>query len=290
MELTEKKEISVIEYKNCLEKISKLENELSCAQEDVKRLNGELSVGAATLRHAEEKCFLLETSNQSLHSEADNLAKKITMKDQELFQKQRELEKLQNDLQYEHLRTIGSKNTLEDELRRMKDENQSLSELKLSSTFSQENLENEILSLRKMKMRLEEEVAEQVGLNNNLQKEISCLKEEIKDLNRSYQTLVEQVKGAGLNPECIESSIKILQDESSELRTISEKDKKEKEVLHKKLEDMDELLKEGCIGEFSLRHLNGELQGWRESARKLRLEGLREKSKGLRRDLSIAEE
>ncbi|MCD9642906.1 hypothetical protein HAX54_029949 [Datura stramonium] len=307
MELTEKKEISVREYKNCLEKISKLENELSCAQEDVKRLNGELSVGAATLRHAEEKCFLLETSNQSLHSEADNLAKKITMKDQELFQKQRELEKLQNDLQYEHLRHAQieaslltlqnlhsqsqeeqkalalelknglqllkdmetSKNTLEDELRRMKDENQSLSELKLSSTFSQENLENEILSLRKMKMRLEEEVAEQVGLNNNLQKEISCLKEEIKDLNRSYQTLVEQVKGAGLNPECIESSIKILQDESSELRTISEKDKKEKEVLHKKLEDMDELLRKKAVLESSLSDVNGELQGWQEKVRAL---------------------
>ncbi|KAM3326561.1 protein NETWORKED 1A [Capsicum chacoense] len=307
MELKENKEASVREYKSCLEKISKLENELSCAQEDVKRLNVELSVGAARLRNAEEKCVLLETSNQSLHSEADNLAKKITMKDQELSQKQRELEKLQSDLQNEHLRHAQieasllalqnlhsqsqeeqkalalelknglqllkdmetSKNSLEDELRRMKDENQSLSELKLSSTFSQENLENEILSLRKMKMRLEEEVAEQVELNNNLQKDISRLKEEIKDLNRSYQALVEQVKGAGLNPECIESSIKILQEESSELRVISEKDKKEKELLHKKLEDMDELLRKKAVLESSLSDVNGELQGSQEKVRAL---------------------
>ncbi|KAK4355571.1 hypothetical protein RND71_024542 [Anisodus tanguticus] len=307
MELTEEKEASVREYKNCLEKISKLENELSCAQVDVKRLNGELSLGAARLRNAEEKCVLLETSNQSLHSEADNLAKKITMKVQELSQKQRELEKLQSDLQYEHFRHVQieasllalqnlhsqsqeeqkalalelknglqllkdvetSKNSLEDELRRMKDENQSLSELKLTSTFSQENLENEILSLRKMKMRLEEEVAEQVGLNNNLQQDISCLTEEIKDLNRSYQALVEQVKGAGLNPECIESSIKILQEESSELRVISEKDKKEKEVLHKKLEDMDEILRKKTVLESSLSDVNGELQGLQEKVRVL---------------------
>ncbi|KAM3356361.1 protein NETWORKED 1A [Capsicum galapagoense] len=307
MELKENKEASVREYKSCLEKISKLENELSCAQEDVKRLNGELSVGAARLRNAEEKCVLLETSNQSLHSEADNLAKKITMKDQELSQKQRELEKLQSDLQNEHLTHAQieasllalqnlhsqsqeeqkalalelknglqllkdmetSKNSLEDELRRMKDENQSLSELKLSSTFSQENLENEILSLRKMKMRLEEEVAEQVELNNNLQKDISRLKEEIKDLSRSYQALVEQVKGAGLNPECIESSIKILQEESSELRVISEKDKKEKELLHKKLEDMDELLRKKAVLESSLSDVNGELQGSQEKVRAL---------------------
>ncbi|KAK4732403.1 hypothetical protein R3W88_025391 [Solanum pinnatisectum] len=307
MELTEKKEVSVLEYKNCLEKISKLENELSRAQEDVKCLNGELSVGAAKLRNAEEKCFLLETSNQSLHSEADNLAKKITMKDQELSQKQRELEKLQSDLQNEHLRHAQieasllalqnlhsqsqeeqkalalelknglqllkdmetSKNSLEDELRRMKDENQSLSELKLSSTFSQENLENEILCLRKMKTRLEEEVAEQVELNNKLQKDISCLNEEIKDLNRSYQALVEQVKSAGLNPECIESSIKNLQEESSELRIISEKDRKEKEVLHKKLEDMDELLRKKAVLESSLSDMNGELQGSQEKVRAL---------------------
>ncbi|CAN4091278.1 unnamed protein product [Withania somnifera] len=306
-ELTEKKEVSVREYKNCLEKISKLENELSCAQEDVKRLNGELSVGAARLRNAEEKCVLLETSNQSLHSEADNLAKKITIKDQELSQKQRELEKLQSDLQYEHLRHAQieasllalqnlhsqsqeeqkalalelknglqllkdmeiSKNSLEDELWRMKDENQSLSELKLLSTVSQKNLENEILSLRKMKMRLEKEVSEQVELNNNLQKHISCLKEEIKDLTRSYQALVEQVKGAGLNPESIESSIKNLQEESSELRIISEKDKKEKEVLQKKLEDMDELLRKTAVLESSLSDVNGELQGSQEKVRVL---------------------
>ncbi|CAN4092907.1 unnamed protein product [Withania somnifera] len=306
-EVTEKKEASVRKYKNFLEKISKLENGLSCAQEDVKRLNGELSVGAAKLTNAKEKCVLLETSNQSLHSEADNLARKLTMKDQELSQKQRELEKLQSDLQYEHLRHAQiaasllalqnlhsqsqeeqkalalelknglqllkdmetSKNSLEDELRRMKDENQSLSELKLSTTVSQENLENEILSLRKMKMRLEEEVAEQVELNNNLQKDISCLKEEIKDLNRSYQALVDQVKAAGLNPELIESSIKNLQEESSELRIISEKDKKEKEVLQKKLEDMDELLNKTVILESSLSDVNGELQESREKVRAL---------------------
>ncbi|XP_016485259.1 protein NETWORKED 1A [Nicotiana tabacum] len=307
MELTEEKEASVREYKNCLEKISKLEHELLCAQEDVKRLNGELSAGATRLRNAEEKCVLLETSNQSLHTEADSLAKKITMKDEELSQKQRELEKLQSDLQYEHLRHAQieatllalqnlhsksqeeqralalefknglqllkdmetSKNSLEDELRRVKDENQSLSELKLSSTISFENLENEILSLRKMKMRLEEEVAEQVGLNNNLQQDISCLKEEIKGLNRSYQALVEQVKGAGLNPECIESSIKSLQEESSELRIMSEKDKLEKEVLHKKLENMDELLRKKAVLESSLFDVNGELQGSQEKVKAL---------------------
>lgn len=307
MELTEKKEVSVREYKNCLEKISKLENELSCAQEDVKRLNGELSVGAARLRNAEEKCSLLETSNQSLHSEADDLAKKITVKDQELSQKQRELEKLQNDLHYEHLRHAQleasllalqnlhsqsqeeqkalalelknglqllkdmetSKNSLEDELRRMKDENQSLSELKLSSTFSQENLENEILSLRKMKTRLEEEVSKQVKFNNNLQKDISFLKEEITSLNRSYQALMKQVKGAGLNPEHIESSIKNLQEESSELRIISEKDKKEKEVLYKKLEDMEELLRKNAVLESSLSDVNSELQGSQEKVKGL---------------------
>ncbi|OIT40101.1 PREDICTED: protein NETWORKED 1A-like [Nicotiana attenuata] len=307
MELSENKEAAVRDYKHCLGKISKLENELSCAQEDVKRLNGELSIGAAKLKNAEDKCVVLVMSNHSLCREADNLAMKIATKDQELSKKQMELEKIQVDMRNEHLRNAQieatlqalqnlhcqsqeeqraltvelknglellkdmetCKNSLEGELKRLKDENKSLNELKLSSTNSIKNLENEILSLKKMKAKLEEEVAQQVGLSNNLQQEISCLKEETKDLNSSYQALVEQVKATGINPECINSSIKSLHEENFKLRIICEKTRSEKEVLHKKLEDMDELLKKTATLQSSLSDANDELQESQEKVRAL---------------------
>ncbi|XP_060207788.1 protein NETWORKED 1A-like isoform X1 [Lycium barbarum] len=307
MKHSEEKEAAARDYKLCLDRISILENELARAQEDIKRLNGELSIGAAKLKDTEDKCVVLEISKHSLYLEVDHLAKKLAMKDQELSKKQRELQKHQVDLQNEHLshaqveatlqalqhlhrqsqeeqRALAMelknslellkevetcKNSLEGELKRVKDENDSLNEQKFSSSNSIENLENEILSLRKMKVKLEEAVAQEVGLSDNLQKEIACLKEEIKDLNRNYQALVEQVKAAGINPECIDSSIKGLQEENSKLRIICENTKSEKQILLKNLQNTDELLNKKAVLESFLSDVNGELQGSQQKTRAL---------------------
>ncbi|KAL3505970.1 hypothetical protein ACH5RR_031352 [Cinchona calisaya] len=306
-ELNEEKESSAFQYQHCLKRISELENELSCAQEDVKRLNTEMLTGAMKLKHSEEKCNLLDMSNQSLRLEAENLIKKIARKDQELSEKQAELEKLQVCVQDEHLRyaqieamlqslqAIHSqsqeehralaqelktslqmlndleicKRDLEGEIRHVKDENQSLSQYKSSSSISMENLQNEILCLRKMKERLEEDVAQQIGQSNSLQKEISSLKEEIKGLNNRYQALVDQLEAMGLNPDCIESLVRNLQDENLRLRQIYEMEQNEKGALSKKLENLEELSKEKHTFESSLLELNGELEASHEKAREM---------------------
>uniref|UniRef100_A0A5B7BUD0 Putative centromere-associated protein E n=1 Tax=Davidia involucrata TaxID=16924 RepID=A0A5B7BUD0_DAVIN len=306
-ELNEEKEAAALKYELCLDKISKLESEISCAQEDVKRLNSEILMGAAKLKNADEKCVLLETSNQSLQLELDNLVKKIEMKDQELLQKNEELEKIQICVQDEHLRFVKveatlqtlqnlhsqsreeqralalelknglqmlkdleiCKHGLEEEIWQVKDQNQSLNELNLSSTISMQNLQNEILSLREMKERLDKEVALQMGQSNTLQQEIYHLKQEIKDLNRRYEALLEQVESVGLNPECIGSSVKDLQDENSKLRQICEQDRDEKEALFKKLENMEKLLEKNALLESSLSDVNAELEALREKVKEL---------------------
>ncbi|XP_031112406.1 protein NETWORKED 1B-like [Ipomoea triloba] len=307
LELNKEKELSDSQCKDCLEKISKLESQLYSAQEEVKRLNGEILVEAARLKNAEDKCLVLEMSNQSLRVEAENLAKKILMKDQELSEKLMELEKLQTDLQHEclsHAQIEASlqilqnlhsqsqaeqqalalelknglqvlkdletcKGGLEDELQQVKVENHSLNELKMSSTTTIKNLENEILNLRSMKERLEEEVAQQMEKSNSLQQEISCLKEEICRLNNSYQALVEQVRSVGLDPECFVSSIRSLQEENSMLRKTYENDSTEKEVLRRKLENMEEFLNKKAGLESSLSDVNRELQGSHEQVKAL---------------------
>ncbi|GFY85040.1 kinase interacting (KIP1-like) family protein [Actinidia rufa] len=306
-ELNEEKQAAARQYEQCLEKISKLESELSSAQEDIRCLNSMVLMGTSKLKSSERKCDLLEMSNKSLQLEADNLAKKIAMKDQELSEKHEELEKLQACVQNEHFRFVQveatlqnlqnlhtqsqeeqkalalelknglqmvkdletCKHGLEEEIWHVKDENRILNELNSSSAISMENLQSEILRLREIKERLEEEVGIQMGRTNTLQEEISHLKEDIKGLNERYQALMEQVKLTGLNPDCIGSSVKDLQDENAKLRQFYEDNRDEKEALVKKLDNMKQLLEKNGFLESSLTNLSGELEGSREKVRVL---------------------
>ena len=83
------------------------------AQEDAKRLNFEILMGAEKLKSAEEQRVQLETSNQSLQLEADRLVQKIAMKDQEFSKRHEELEKLQIHMHDKHLRFVRVEATLQ---------------------------------------------------------------------------------------------------------------------------------------------------------------------------------
>ncbi|XP_047946130.1 protein NETWORKED 1A-like [Salvia hispanica] len=306
-DLSKEKEGSALQYKHCSETISKLERELSSTKDEVERLNHEVLIGTSKLRTTREKCALLEMSNQALRVEADDLAKEIALKDEVLSSKQEELEKLQSGLHDESTRhaqveatlealqnlhsqsqddqralaselkemlrmlddTEASKRGLEEELKKARDENHSLSQTSLSSAVSMENMQNEILSLKEIRERLEKEVLHHMGISTSLQHDISCLKEEIEHLNKSYQALVEQVEAAGLNPKCLGTSMKSLQDENSRIKEMQEEDSREKEILLKKLESMNEILKKKVAAEKSLSDLNGELEASRDKVKAL---------------------
>ncbi|XP_075506810.1 protein NETWORKED 1A-like [Primulina tabacum] len=295
-QLNKEKEASTLEYKCCLETINQLEKDLSMAEVNLTCLENEVLNGNAKFRNAEEKRILLEVSNQSLRVEAENLVKKIAMKDQELSKKEEQLEKLENRLQEENihcqqveamlknLQNLNSqskddnralqlelknvlqmlkeleifKNGVEVEIQQVRDDNHSLSQSNLLSTVKMENMENEIISLRELKHKLEKEVSLQMGSSKSLQQEILSLKEEIKELNSSHEALIEQVKTAGLNPACVGASLKNLEDENIRLKHICDEDINEKETLLKKLENMEELLKKKSFDESSVSVFNGE--------------------------------
>ncbi|XP_051152729.1 protein NETWORKED 1A-like isoform X2 [Andrographis paniculata] len=297
-DLNEEKEASAKQYNCCLETISKLEKDLAGAQEEVKRLNNEVLVGNAKLVTVEGKCARLDLSNQTLRVEAENLAKKIAIKDQELTKKQEDLEKLQNCLQDEQmhhaqveatLQTLqdlhsqsqndqkglaselesilqmlkdieSSKTILEKDLQQVRNENESLGQMNSLSAASMEIMQTEIVGLKEIKEKLEKEVSRHIGVSMSLQQDILHLKEEITILNRSYQTLLEQVEAAGLNAECITTSVKSLHDENTRLREKCEHGSNEKEVLMKKLEEMGEVLTKTMVVESSLSELNAELE------------------------------
>ncbi|QCE06487.1 Protein Networked NET [Vigna unguiculata] len=299
--LNEEKEEAALRYQQCLEIISGLEYKLSCAEEEVRRLNSKIDDEVEKLQSSEKKCLLLETSNHNLQSELQSLAQRMGSQSEELNEKQKELSRLWGCMQEERLRfieaetafqtlqqlhsqsqeelrslaaelhskvdTLGNvesrKQALEDEIHRVSEENKILNEVKISSSLSIKNLQDEILNLRETIKKLEQEVELRIDERNALQQEIYCLKEELNDLNKKHEAMMEEVRSTDLDPQCFGPSVKKLQDENLKLKETCEADKGEKEALLAKLETMEKILEKNTVLENSLSDLNAELDSVR---------------------------
>ncbi|KAG5051802.1 hypothetical protein JHK87_004000 [Glycine soja] len=299
--LNEEKEDAALHYQQCMEIISSLEYKLSCAEEEVHRLNSKIVDGVEKLQSSEQKCLLLETSNHTLQSELQSLAQKVGSQSEELNEKQQELGRLWGCIQEERLRFIEAetafqtlqqlhsqsqeelrslaselnskveilgnvesrKQALEDEVHRVSEENKILNEVKISSSLSIKNLQDEILNLRETIEKVEQEVELRIDERNALQQEIYCLKEELNDVNKKHEAMIEEVQSTDLDPQCFGSSVKKLQDENIKLKETCEADKGEKEALLVKLETMEKLLEKNTVLENSLSDLNAELDSVR---------------------------
>ncbi|CAJ2650940.1 unnamed protein product [Trifolium pratense] len=279
-ELNEEKNSLAVLYHHCLEKISKMENEILLAQ---------------------EKAEQLKNSNQSLQLEAENLAQKIALKDQEVLEKNTEIERLQTLMHGEHshfiqiesaLQTLQklysqsqqeqrnlalelkygllllkdmelSKQGVKEEMKGIVEENKTLHELNFSSTKSLKEQQMEISKLKEIKYKLEREFAINAEESNSLQRETHQIKDDIRYLNERYQTMLEQLQSLGLNPNSFAASVKDLQNDNLMLKEACKKEHSEKEALHEKSKDMDEILIENAFIEFSMLRMDDELDGLR---------------------------
>ncbi|KAK7343607.1 hypothetical protein VNO77_12487 [Canavalia gladiata] len=305
-ELNEEKEAVAAQYKQCLQKISTMESELLQAQEISERLNREIKIGAEKLKTVEQHCDMLEKSNRSLQLEADDLLRKISMKDQKLMEKHTELERLQSMMHEEHSRFLQVESTLhtlqksysqsqeeqrsialelkhglqlledlelskqgfKEEMQQIVEENRSLHELNFSSTKSIENQQMEISKLKEIKEKLEREFAGKVEESNLLQQVSHQIKDEIQGLNNRYQAILEELGSVGFSPKSFAASVKDLQKENSMLKEACKMEQDEKEALRDKSKDMDKLLSENAFMESSLSSLNDELDGLRDTVKK----------------------
>ncbi|CAN6903287.1 unnamed protein product [Brassica oleracea] len=265
--LTEENEAYELQYQQCLETIADLKLKLFHAQEETQRLS-------AKLKAAEEKCVVLERSNQDLHSEVDGLLEKLGDQSHELTEKQEEMGKLWTTVQEEHLRFVEAEtafqtlqhlhsqsqeelstlalelqkrsqilkdmesrnNGLQEEVQEAKEENRCLSELNLSSAASIKILQEEVSRLRGEIKELEGEVELRVDQRNALQQEIYCLKEELSQIGKKHQSM---------------------QEENSKLKEIKERESIEKTVLLEKLELM---VQKNLVLENSISDLSCELE------------------------------
>ncbi|KAJ6337068.1 hypothetical protein OIU76_006852 [Salix suchowensis] len=303
--LTEEKEAAVTLYQQCLATIVSLEHKIACYEEEARRLNSVIDHGTVKLEGSEERCLLLEKSNQTIHSELESSMQKVAAQSDELTEKQKELGKLWTCVQEERLRFMEAETAfqtlqhlhsqsqeelrsmaaqlqnraqiledlearnhgLKDDVEHVKLENKSLSEVNLSSALTIQNLQDDISSLRETIKKLEEEVELRVDQRNALQQEIYCLKEELNELNRKHLAIMRQVDSVGFNPESFGSSVKDLKDVNIKL---------------KELENMEKLIEKNALLENSLSDLNVELEGVGE-----KLKALEESCQSLLEEKSI---
>ncbi|VVB07042.1 unnamed protein product [Arabis nemorensis] len=282
--LTDDKEASVLQYQQCLNIIADLKLKLYHAQEETQRLNSELEDEVAKLKFSEEKCLVLERSNQNLHSELDGLLEKLGDQSHKLTVKQSELVKLWSCVQEEHLRFQEAEtafqtlqqlhsqsqeelnnlavelqtrsqimkdmeirnNELHEEIQQAKVENKGLNELNLTSGASIKSLQEDVSSLKETIQKLETEVKLRVDQRNALQQEIYGLKEELSHVEKKH--------------ELVGSSARELQEENSTLKECNEIEKSEKMALLEKLETMEKLVQKNLLLENSISELNFELK------------------------------
>ncbi|KAK7253003.1 hypothetical protein RIF29_37366 [Crotalaria pallida] len=304
--LNEEKESVAVLYRQCLEKISKMEREILHAQENSKRLNREVEKGYEKLKSSEKHSDTLEKLNQSLLLEAENLVQKIAMKDQELLEKHAEIERIQTQKHEENSYFLQTESTLQnlqklycqsqqeqrtlalelkcglqllkdlelskqgfkEEMQEIVEESMTLHELNFSSTRSLKKQLMEISKLKAIKDILEQEFALNAEESNALQQVTHQIKDDIEDLNNRYQAMMEQLQTLGLNPKCFAASVKDLQNENSKLKEVCKMECNEKEALREKSKDIDELLIENAFMEFSLYSLNDELDGLKATVKK----------------------
>ncbi|CAN1270950.1 Protein NETWORKED 1D [Linum perenne] len=305
--LAEENEATALRFQQCLDTIQSLEHKLACAEEETQRLHSMIDDGMSKLKGAEEKCIVLERSNQTMHVDLEALAQKMAAQNDELTEKQKELGRLWTCVQEEHLRFVEAEtafqtlqnlhsqsqeelrslgaelqkrvqileelearnNSLQAEVRQVKLESKNLSEINLSSALTIQNLQGEMSSKRELIEKLEAEIELRVDQRNALQQEIYCLKEELNDITKNHRTVMEQVESVGLHPESLSSSVKDMQNDNAKLKEACESSKSEKLELLEKLEVMEKLVEKNAFLENSLSDLNVELEGAKKMVKKL---------------------
>ncbi|KHN48764.1 hypothetical protein glysoja_049997 [Glycine soja] len=257
--LNEEKEDATLRYQQCLEIISSLEYKLSCAEEEVRSLNSKIVDGVEKLQSNEQQCLLLETSNHTLQSELQSLAQKMGSESEELNEKQQELGRLWGCIQDERLRFIEAETAFQT-LQQLHSQSQAeLRSLDSELTSKVEILGNdEISNLRETIEKVEQEVELRIDETNALQQEIYCLKEELNDVNKKHEAIIEEVRSTDIHPQYFGSAVKKLQDENLKLKETCAADKGEKEALLLKLENKEKLLEKNTVLENSLSDFNVE--------------------------------
>ncbi|KAJ1294445.1 hypothetical protein BS78_01G147100 [Paspalum vaginatum] len=297
------KEAAVSLCQQSTARLQNLKSEIMHTQEKFNKLKEEMQTGPQPLGKGDEQFFLLERANQDLHSELDNLKLLLKQKHDELNEKQSELEKLHISTEEEHLKLMQAemaqlslekqlsmaqdklrhlalekqsevhkikeiemgKVILQKELEKILEENQKLNDQSHSSSAMIIHLQDEIISMKNLQRRLEEEIFQHVEEKKTLQHELSHLKEDRSDLERKHSTIKEQIESVNSNVESLQALTKELRDGNVELKEIV-KNHENIELLHiDNLRQFERMSETNAHLEISLSAATAELEGLKEN-------------------------
>ncbi|RZR92869.1 hypothetical protein BHM03_00021242 [Ensete ventricosum] len=275
-------------YHESAARVTYLETEISRIQEDLKKLNDEMLIQNERLTSAEEQRLVLEKANQSLELELDMLKQETREQQEEISMKGEELAKLEISLHDEHVKSMKNeldcrsiekqyiesqeetrvalaklkemeliKLSLEDEVLKIREENNRLNEQKLSSTLKIIDLQDEIILLRDLKGKLEDEVNHCGEQKEVLHLELCQLKEDRNNVRRRHQGLKEQIQATSLEMESLQAMIKELRNENSDLKETIKKHELE-EVLY--LQNTEHMGKQYAESQEEVRGLHEKLK------------------------------
>ncbi|THU73962.1 hypothetical protein C4D60_Mb04t28360 [Musa balbisiana] len=282
--LSKENEDALCRYHESVARVSYLETEISCIQEDLKKLNDEMLIQTERLTSAEEQRLVLEKANQSLELELDVLKQETREQQEEISMKGEELAKLEISLHDEHVKSMKNemdyrsqytesleemrvaleklkemeltKLSLEDEVLKIREENNRLNEQKLSSTLKIIDLQDEIILLRDLKGKLEDEVNHCGEQKEVLHLELCQLKEDRNNIQKRHQVLKEQIQAMSLEMESLQAMIKDLRNENSDLKETIKKH--ELEVLY--LQNTEHMEKQYAESQEEVRGLHEKLK------------------------------
>ncbi|XP_042377363.1 protein NETWORKED 1B-like isoform X1 [Zingiber officinale] len=294
------KEESLTRYLESMTRISDLEDEVSHTKAELKKLGEEMILGATCLNNTEERRLALEKANRSLNLELDLLKKKMEHQQEELNQKGLELEILNVSLEDKDQRNVEAEiacqlikkrhtDTLEEmrhqvlelemeveklkdvdeELKKIREENVKLIEEQFSSSLKIFSLQDENFFLMDLKRKLEDEADLHMDEKEALQIQLDCLTQERDDLVVKCHALTDELQGVNLNVESLQTLIEDLRDANLELRDTIMENEDERTLYMLNLNHKQTMSKEIQVLEATLSNVNAELDRLRRKVDEL---------------------
>ncbi|XP_022956234.1 protein NETWORKED 1B-like isoform X1 [Cucurbita moschata] len=250
--LAAEKEVSLVQYEQCLKKISALENKISVSEDYARTLDERMNRSETEVKVLKRALDALNEEKEIASRQYEQCLEKIAKMETEISHAQDELvianakletteercahlEQSNHSLQFEADNLVHKIVIKDRELAETRDELKKLqtlmNELTFSSNTIMKNLEDQLSGLMEMKEKLEEVVSKKEEQRKLLEKEIDHLRDEINESSVRYQRIMRQLEEE-------------FEEENAKLREACEKNRNEIEALHEKLSYMDKLEKE----------------------------------------------
>lgn len=225
-------------------------HEMDLRYESLTKQMEELRLSFIESKEKQVKTEMALQSREQLYDLSNDKIIVMTLEIQILVEKLKEIELLKVGLGYE--------------LHELEVMNNTLSEHNSECALKIMHLEGEIISLKEIIAKLEDDVDIHLERKKVLQQELDYLKDNKNEIDLKHQSLTKEMEEASLHTEFLDTLVKKLQSGHDELEECCGKLEVEKVVFRDKLKDMESVLERNSALEKSLSEANLELEELRE--------------------------